>query len=244
MDQPARISPRQVKPRDYFPSGEYRPIAQLSLEPEDIIARHGIQLTDAFDDDGLGTLRFAALELPGGHYVWLGRHDDAPYEGCHLYADWEADPVVVQQAMLDAFGLPYSALLWQLVIDLDFAARSLGQGIGAEVVQRSEFDRSGARGLFVLQDEQTVTLINAGNSDWSVTIEEDSRQFVTTSFGNVPDHVVRALAQLDHSLGFRLRFGTDEIHRRVSAEQAKMWPRWLEWRIANNRPGAAPGQFR
>lgn len=62
MQEHANLQIRRIKPH-HFPSGAYRVIAMLGLEPAELAERCGVQFDEAFADDGLGILRFAAFQL-------------------------------------------------------------------------------------------------------------------------------------------------------------------------------------
>lgn len=90
-----------------------RPIAVMSLEPEDFTSRSGVEFEEGSDD--LDFTRSALIELDSGLVAGLVRYARSPRPGTELHAPERAGDVeAALQAFLTELGLDESDVTWVL----------------------------------------------------------------------------------------------------------------------------------
>lgn len=105
------LGPKQVRPHDRWPSGDSRPIAVLSLEPDALEERYGFIFQETHDD--LDYYALAAIDV-AGEQLWLIRYRGAPQPGTVIYADAAADAGVKRDELLAILELSSADLTWWL----------------------------------------------------------------------------------------------------------------------------------
>lgn len=220
---------RQVRPHDRFPTGASRPIAELAVDPKTLEAATGLRFDEHVEDDGLGTFQFAALELPNGEQIWLGRHDGDQVGRLFAYADQAADVAGTQALLLAALELPETAVSWNLVLDLNYVVAQLEQTIGARVVGEGAAVPSSHLVVQIDRNTGTATVTDRCDATWELAVTVDAGSFAAKLDGEPSSAAIRALAWLDFDAGLRLHMEPPPIRALVVAEQSAMWPRWAEW---------------
>jgi hypothetical protein len=88
-----------------------RPIALVSLEPEDFTARYGVEFVDGSDE--LDFTRSALIEFESGLVTGLLRYARSPEPGTEVHAPQSAsDPATQLQEFLAELGLDESDVRW------------------------------------------------------------------------------------------------------------------------------------
>src|SRR5262245_19643084 len=100
---------RQIK-IESWPSRNYRPIAMIRLEPNELEDRLGIRFADDYDD--LDYLKHAVLVLSSGDQLLLVRYRRAPQPGTEVNADAASDFARVRGQFLTDTGLAVSDVTW------------------------------------------------------------------------------------------------------------------------------------
>jgi hypothetical protein len=91
--------------------GDYRPIAVLTLEPDELSMRLGIIFFDEGDD--LDHFEWAGLKLATGEQLLLVRHHHSPSPGTQVNADLGSDTTMVLNRFLDATGMTMAQVSWR-----------------------------------------------------------------------------------------------------------------------------------
>ena len=90
-----------------------RPIAVMSLEPEDFTSRFDIEFEEGSDD--LDFTRSALIELESGLVTGLVRYARSPQPGTELHApERSTDPQSALREFLTEFGLDQRDVTWVL----------------------------------------------------------------------------------------------------------------------------------
>jgi hypothetical protein len=90
-----------------------RPIAVMSLEPEDFTSRFDIEFEEGSDD--LDLTRSALIELDSGVVTGLVRYARSPEPGTELHApERSTDPQSTLRDFLTEFGLDERDVTWVL----------------------------------------------------------------------------------------------------------------------------------
>jgi hypothetical protein len=90
-----------------------RPLAVVSLEPEDFTSRFGVEFAEGSDD--LDFMRSALVELDSGLVAGLVRYARSPEPGTEVHAPQGfADPESVLRELLAEFGLSDGDVRWVL----------------------------------------------------------------------------------------------------------------------------------
>ena len=100
----------QVSPHERWPSGDYRPITMLTLEPAELQVRYGLTFEDGYDN--LDYYKRAAIELADGCQAWFMRHRGNPVPGTIVYVDANVDPALARGLVLQSLGLTEADFSW------------------------------------------------------------------------------------------------------------------------------------
>ena len=115
---------RQIRPREYWPSGDSRPMAVLPFEPADMTERFGLRYQPGIDD--LDHYVMAAIELANGEQAWVSKYDHDLNPGTMVYVDAGASIEEAQILVAEAFGLEREELLWLAPVTSHDPVSSLG----------------------------------------------------------------------------------------------------------------------
>jgi hypothetical protein len=86
------------------------PLLLLPFMPGELNSRFGVKFTMGSDD--LGQLELAAVRVPALGVVGLIRYEDAKFEGTTVYVDMNVNLRSARDAVLRAFGVDESEVLW------------------------------------------------------------------------------------------------------------------------------------
>jgi hypothetical protein len=100
----------QVKPVTAWPSGDGWTIGTLSLEPEELAERLGIEFESGRDD--LDAYRLAAIAESQVGQLWLFAHENAPQGGTDIIVDRSVTRDIALGALARTLGIDIRSFDW------------------------------------------------------------------------------------------------------------------------------------
>lgn len=101
---------KQVVPHPLFPSGDYRDLAEVRLNPTELAARYGVRFEQRLDD--LDSFELAAIVLADGSQAWLLKYRGDQFSGTLVRVDANGDLSNAKAMLAHALDLGEADFAW------------------------------------------------------------------------------------------------------------------------------------